>query len=92
MSGSRKSAIIEPSRSALVIIDMQNFFLHPEMNSRATGGRKAVQPTLDMIAAFRKKGMPVLWTNWGLDEYDLREIPPSFLDGFGDGTGSALSK
>lgn len=29
MSGSRKEIIIEPSRSALDIIDMRNFFLHP---------------------------------------------------------------
>lgn len=31
MAGSRKEIIIEPTRSALVIIDMQNFFLHPEL-------------------------------------------------------------
>ncbi|KAL5377602.1 hypothetical protein DPSP01_009656 [Paraphaeosphaeria sporulosa] len=82
MNGSRKAAIIEPSRSALVIIDMQNFFLHPDLNAKATGGRTAVQPTLNMIEGFRKKGMPVLWTNWGLDEYDLLTIPPSRKDGF----------
>lgn len=35
-----------------------------------------------MIQGSRKKGKPVLWTNWGLDEYDLLTIPPSFLDGF----------
>jgi isochorismate hydrolase len=30
MAGSQKEIIIEPTRSALVIIDMQNFFLHPK--------------------------------------------------------------
>lgn len=64
---------------------MQNFFLHPLLSPHATGGRKAVQPTLDMIDGFRKKGMKILWTNWGIDEYDLLTIPPSFLDGFSTG-------
>jgi len=35
-----------------------------------------------MVLAFRQAGMKVLWTNWGLDNYDLLTIPPSFLDGF----------
>jgi hypothetical protein len=86
-SGSRKAAKIEPSRSALVIIDMQNFFLHPDLSPHANGGRAAVQPTLNMISAFRAKGMKILWTNWGLDNFDLVTIPPSFLEGFSnDGT------
>ena len=29
MLGMRKTAIIEPNRTAYVIVDMQNFFLHP---------------------------------------------------------------
>lgn len=82
MTGSRKRARIEPSRSALIIIDMQNFFLHPELTPSADGGRKAVEPTLKMINAFRKKGMPVLWTFWGLDDKDLRDLPPSDIVGF----------
>ena len=80
--GSRKSAIIEPSRTALVIIDMQNYFLHPSLSPKASGGRWAVQPTLDMITGFRDMGSKVLWTNWGLDNFDLVTIPPSLLEGF----------
>ncbi|KAF2259749.1 Isochorismatase hydrolase [Lojkania enalia] len=79
MTGSRKSAVIEPSRSALVIIDMQNYFLHPELSPRAESGRKAVHPMLGMIEGFRSKGMPVLWVNWGLDARDLLDMPPAFL-------------
>ncbi|KAH7560287.1 Isochorismatase-like protein [Bipolaris maydis] len=82
MTGSRKQAVIEPSRSALIIIDMQNFFLHPELTPSAEGGRKAVEPTLNMIDAFRRNGMPVLWTNWGLDGRDLRDLPPADISGF----------
>ena len=28
--------------------------------------------------------MKILWTNWGLDNFDLLTIPPSFLSGFSD--------
>jgi nicotinamidase-related amidase len=91
MSGTRKSAIIEPSRSALIIIDMQNFFLHPEINAGATAGRNAVEPTLKMIYAFRAKGIKILWVNWGLTHYDLLTIPPAYLDGFSGQAHSPLA-
>ncbi|OIW22544.1 Isochorismatase hydrolase [Coniochaeta ligniaria NRRL 30616] len=81
-SGRRKSAIIEPSRSVLCIIDMQNFFLHPELSPSATLGRAAIQPTVNMINAFRKNGMKVTWVNWGLTNYDLLTIPPAFKSQF----------
>jgi nicotinamidase-related amidase len=82
MAGSRKSAIIEPSRSGLVIIDMQNFFLHPELSPHATAGRAIVPTTVAMVKGFRKAGIKILWTNWGLDNYDLLTMPPAFLSGF----------
>ncbi|CAN8101208.1 unnamed protein product [Discula destructiva] len=81
-SGSRSSAIIEPSRAVLAIVDMQNFFLHPTIAPAATKGRAAVVPTVDMINAFRAAGMTVAWVNWGLTNYDLLTIPPAFKSGF----------
>ncbi|KAF2642861.1 Isochorismatase hydrolase [Massarina eburnea CBS 473.64] len=90
-TGSRKSAIIEPSRSALVIIDMQEYFLNSELSPKAEGGRKAVEPTLNLIKGFRESGMKVLWVNWGLDERDLRGMPPAFLAGFSGGKDSPLT-
>jgi nicotinamidase-related amidase len=80
MTGS--SIKIEPNRTALVIIDMQNFFLHPDLSPSAKTGRAAVAPTVDMINGFRKHGMKVLWVNWGLTEYDLLTIPPAFKASF----------
>lgn len=81
-SGSRSSAIIEPSRTVLTIVDMQNFFLHPSLAPASTKGRAAVPPTVDMINAFRAAGMKVTWVNWGLTPYDLLTIPPAFKSGF----------
>lgn len=79
MSGSRSGAIIEPNRTALIIIDMQNYFLHPQLSPQATAGRKAVQPTVNMVNGFRNSGMKVLWVQWGLTHYDLLTIPPAFI-------------
>lgn len=86
MMGDRSSIIIEPNRTALVIVDMQNFFLHPDLSPGARTGREAVQPTVDIIEGFRKNEMKVLWVNWGLTEYDLLTIPPAFKAGFSGGS------
>ncbi|RFU33073.1 hypothetical protein B7463_g3307, partial [Scytalidium lignicola] len=100
--GSRKEILIEPSRSALVIVDMQNFFLHPGLSPKATKGRGVVNATVNMIHGFRKAGMKILWTNtsankfcdgvqWGIDEWDTLTLPPSFLDGFSDNHSSTTT-
>ncbi|KAI7277536.1 Pre-mRNA-splicing factor [Hortaea werneckii] len=84
MIGSREKAIIEPNRTAMVIVDMQNFFLHPQLSPAADKGRAAVQPTLNMIEAFRANELKVLWVQWGIDNYDLLTMPPALLDQFSD--------
>ncbi|KAJ9603108.1 hypothetical protein H2200_012403 [Cladophialophora chaetospira] len=89
MMGDRASIKIEPNRTALVIIDMQNFFLHPDLSPKATDGRGAVPHTVNMINGFRKHDMKVLWVNWGLTEYDLLTIPPAFKAGFSGGSNLA---
>jgi len=77
------SITIAPERSALVIIDMQNFFLHPEVRPGSVLGRAAVEPTLKAIDAFRANGMKIAWVNWGITEYDLNHLlSPSFLYNF----------
>jgi len=53
---------LEPRRAALLVIDMQNFFLEPESPSFTCGGL-AVLPTVKrLIAAFRERGRPVIYT------------------------------
>ncbi|KAH9480817.1 Ureidoacrylate amidohydrolase RutB [Psilocybe cubensis] len=78
--------MIQPNKTALVIIDMQNFFLHESLGGNPLG-RDVVPTTVNMIHAFRNAGMPVLWTNWGLTENDLINMPPALINGFTtDGT------
>jgi len=82
MVGTRQKAIIEPSRSAFVIVDMQNFFLHPDLKPNAERGRAAVPNVLKSVDVFRENGVKILWVNWGLDDDDLVSMPPPLLDNF----------
>src|SRR3954464_3678894 len=52
------SISIAPELSALVIVDMQNFFLHPSCREHPTG-LAAVEPTLKMIHKCRALGIQV---------------------------------
>ncbi|CAK7228314.1 hypothetical protein SBRCBS47491_006865 [Sporothrix bragantina] len=72
---------VAPDRTALVIIDMQNFFLHQHCRDHPTG-RAAVVPTLAAIEACRRAGIRIIWLNWGLTEADLEAMPSSIMSGF----------
>ena len=59
---------IFPAKSALVIIDMQNFFLSPQLGRPTTSNGLLAQHQLlkHAIPAARKSGVRVIWMNWGL--------------------------
>ena len=67
----------DPDKSAIIAVDMQNFFLSEKLG-RGPGGRAAVQPLTKAIRAGRSLGMEVIWVNWGVRP-DLANIPPSIL-------------
>jgi nicotinamidase-related amidase len=48
--------------SALLVVDMQRFFLEPSSPTFACGGMAAIPNTKNMITAFRKAGNPVIFT------------------------------
>jgi ureidoacrylate peracid hydrolase len=53
---------LRPDNSALLVIDMQDFFLDPQSPSFTCGGL-AILPVLQkLIAAFRQAGRPVIYT------------------------------
>lgn len=79
---------IDPAKSALVIIDMQNFFLSTALGRSADSkGLDAQKRLLEhAIPAARKAGIQVAWLNWGLSEQDLDTMPPATLRSFGFST------
>ena len=62
--------MLEPEHTALVLIDCQNDFLHPE-GWYATSGvdishmRRVIEPTKTLVAAARRAGVPLVWTRHG---------------------------
>ncbi|ROW07673.1 hypothetical protein VMCG_03535 [Cytospora schulzeri] len=73
--------LISPSQTVLVIVDMQNFFLHPSCRAHPDG-LAAVDPLLRTIEHCRRRGIQVVWLNWGLTEADLATMPPGVARGF----------
>ncbi|KAH8883876.1 isochorismatase [Thozetella sp. PMI_491] len=72
---------VVPNLSALVIVDMQNFFLDPSCRDHPKG-LAAVDPTLKVIEKCRELGIQVVWLNWGLTDADLAAMPAGVLRGF----------
>ena len=93
---------IDPAKTALLIIDMQNFSLSTSLpNSLATPEIALAEDTIKAFAipAARKAGIQIIWLNWGLTEKELQALPPSVLrvfewsenSGSGHGDGTPLS-
>ncbi|KAF8919149.1 Isochorismatase-like protein [Mucidula mucida] len=92
-SGDKGPIHISPENSALVIIDMQNYFLNPNYTSAYfADGLAAIQPTIDAVHAFRQAGAKVIWCQWGLNTYDILNIGPSYKYGFASSTGANGTK
>lgn len=76
---------IDPEKSALIIIDMQNMFLSPALGRPTDSkGLKAQKSILKYaLPAARKAGIQVVWLNWGLEKDDLASMSPADHRAFG---------
>ena len=69
-----------PRRTAVVVIDMQNDFLHPEGWYAQSGVdiihmQAAIGPTRTLVAEARARGVPIIWTRHGFrDERDAGDL------------------
>lgn len=79
---------IDPAKSALVVVDMQNFFLSPLLERpKDSKGLKACDQLIKYaIPACRKAGIRIVWLNWGLTQWEIDEMPPATLRAFGFST------
>lgn len=78
--------MIDPGASVLVVVDMQNYFVHPMYRDHAAG-IAAVQPTLEVIERCRKEGIQIAWLNWGITDQDLKTMAPAIQRGFSKSLG-----
>lgn len=56
--------VVDAARTALVIIDMQNFFCADD-GSGPRPSRAPIAPLQVLLPEARAAGLPVLWVNWG---------------------------
>jgi len=90
---------IDLARTAILVIDMQNDFCHPEGWLAGIGvdvapARAPIAPLRLALPALRQAGVPVLWVNWG-NRPDRLNLSPSLLHvyrptGAGIGLGDPL--
>ncbi|KAK7219218.1 hypothetical protein V2G26_007221 [Clonostachys chloroleuca] len=84
------TVVIAPELTTLIVIDMQNFFLHPDCNDHPSG-IIAAQRTVQVVNICRDMGIPVIWLNWGLTDEDLDEVPAAQMHSFQQGFTNLLS-
>jgi nicotinamidase-related amidase len=94
-----KQVTFDLSRTAIVVIDMQNDFCHPEgwlahVGVDVAPARKPIAPLQRLLPVLRGQGVPVIWLNWG-NRPDRLNLSPALLhvykpSGAGVGLGDAL--
>ncbi|CAI6331520.1 unnamed protein product [Periconia digitata] len=78
--------VIDPSKSVLIVVDMQNYFIHP-MYRDHVAGIAAVDPTLRLIDRCRDEGIQIAFLNWGITNRDLNIMAPAVQRGFSKSLG-----
>jgi len=53
---------VAPERAALVVVDMQNGFCHPDGSLYAPGSEAAIEPVADLVARAHDAGVQVVYT------------------------------
>ncbi|PZD71932.1 Peroxyureidoacrylate/ureidoacrylate amidohydrolase RutB [Acaryochloris thomasi RCC1774] len=96
-----KQLRLDLTKSALVVIDMQNDFCHPDgwlahIGVDVTPARQPIQPLQSLLPQLRAVSMPILWVNWG-NRPDLLNISAGLRhvynpSGTGVGLGDPLPK
>lgn len=90
---------IDLARAAVIVVDMQNDFCHPDgwlahIGVDVTPARAPIGPLNALLPTLRTADVPVIWLNWG-NRPDLLNIPPNVVhiykpSGQGVGLGDPL--
>jgi nicotinamidase-related amidase len=90
---------LDLARTALLVVDMQNDFCHPEgwlghIGVDVAPARAPIPALAALLPALRRQDVPVIWVNWG-NRPDRLNLSPSLLHvykptGVGTGLGDPL--
>ena len=73
---------LEPAKTALIVIDMQNTFLRPGAPVEVPKGREIVANINRLSARLRGIGVPVVWVTQANSSSDGKSDWPGFFDHF----------
>jgi nicotinamidase-related amidase len=84
------------ARTAIIVVDMQNDFCHPEgwlahIGVDVSPARMPIDPLNGLLPKLRDADVPVVWVNWG-NRADRANLSPGILHVYnphGDGAGIA---
>lgn len=82
------------ARTAIIVVDMQNDFCHPDgwlahIGVDVAPARRPIAPLNGLLPLLRRAGVPVIWLNWG-NRPDRLNLSPALLHVYnptGDGVG-----
>ncbi|MGF7237630.1 MAG: cysteine hydrolase family protein [Frankia sp.] len=86
---------LDLARTALVVVDMQNDFCHPDgwlasIGVDVTPARAPIEPLRRALPALRGAGTAIIWLNWG-NRLDQANLPPGVRHVYDPtGTGNGL--
>ncbi|MGD9738705.1 MAG: cysteine hydrolase family protein [Bauldia sp.] len=91
--------VIDLTRTAMIVIDMQNDFCAPggwvdHIGGNFAADRAPIGPLQQLLPALRAAKVPIVWVNWGVRP-DLANLPPNQIHlyrptGVGIGLGDPL--
>jgi nicotinamidase-related amidase len=78
LSTETKTLRVDLAKTAIIVIDMQNDFCHPDgwlahIGVNVTPARQPIEPLQQLLPQLRAVNVPVIWLNWGNRE-DLLNI------------------
>lgn len=98
---SGRAITFDLTRTAMIVVDMQNDFCHPDgwlahIGVDVAPARKPIGPLNALLPRLREAGAPVVWVNWG-NRADRMNLSPALLHvynptGAGVGIGDPLPK
>jgi nicotinamidase-related amidase len=70
LTAETKTLVIDLAKAAILVIDMQNDFCHPEgwlayIGVDVTPAREPIEPLNTLLPQLRAAKVPVIWVNWG---------------------------
>ncbi len=101
MRDGERDITIDIARTAILVVDMQNDFCHPDgwlagIGVDVSPARAPIAPLRRLLPALRRAGVPIVWVNWGNrpDRLNLSPALHHVYDPFGAnaGLGSPLPR